>query len=210
MKKIFFFISFILVFFFLIVMLKAQSRTSYVRFRFTYHLGTNKTNDFYKFAELSGSIDEQNINIVGYPNNLSHFYFCTYDEEEFDKGMLASLIYSGKTQDLNSIIFSATQAEDYKAEVKQKIEGTNLILVFTNGTCEKIDKKIYTIEKYGLPSQPFSVYPQASGLSILMILRNDKISIRGSETFGPGTNRICIEYSSTTKENKPIIEVRKC
>ncbi|MEM7825421.1 MAG: hypothetical protein QW412_01000 [Candidatus Aenigmatarchaeota archaeon] len=206
MKKLLFVIVLL---FFLISTLKAESRTSYVRFRFAYHLGSNKTNDFYKIGELKGSIDEQEINIVGYPNNLSSFYFCSHDEEEFEKGMLLSLIYSGKTQDLNSIIFSTNQAEDYTVEIKQKVEGTSLILAFTNGSYRQIEKNIYTIEKYGMPSQPFSLYPQLS-CCIAMIFRDDKISLRGGETFRYGINRVCMEYSETTKENKPIIEVRKC
>lgn len=210
MKKAIFFVFLLLVFYFLVSSLNAQSRVSYVKFRLVYHLGNNKTNDFYKIAGVNGSVDDLNIKIVGYPSNLSHFYVCTYDEEEFEKGMLASFIYSGKSQDLNSIAFSASPEEDYKIEVKQKAEGTNLILVFTNGACEEVDKKIYTVEKYGLPAQAFSVYPEAGRISIAMVLRNDKILIKGNESLNIGTNRVCIEYSGITEENKPIIEVRKC
>ncbi|MEM7818907.1 MAG: hypothetical protein QW403_02070 [Candidatus Aenigmatarchaeota archaeon] len=206
MRKVIFCIFLILVFFFLTTSLNAQSRVSYVKFRFAYHLGENKNNDFYKIDGINGSVEE-NLYIIGYPTNLSHFYACSYDEEEFEKGMLASLIYSGKRQDLNFISFSVNQ--DYKVEVKQKAEGTSLIIAFTNGTCEQIERKIYSVEKYGLPSQAFSLYSKDSG-SILLILRNDKILIKGSEIFSSGTNRVCVEYYGTTKENKPIIEVRKC
>ncbi|MGC8812235.1 MAG: hypothetical protein ACP5O8_01455 [Candidatus Aenigmatarchaeota archaeon] len=210
MKKVVFFILSFLVFCFLTVSLSAQSRVSYVRFRFVYHLGASKTNDFYKIGEINGSIDNSNITIIGYPINLSHFYVCTYDEEEFEKGILASLIYSGRKQDLNLISFSARQGEeDYKVEFKQKAEGTSLILAFTNGTCEEIENKIYTIEKYGMPAQAFSVYPEGPG-SVVIILRNDKILIKGSESLSTGTNKICVEYSGVTGENKPIIEVRRC
>ncbi|MEM5882967.1 MAG: hypothetical protein QXQ77_01855 [Candidatus Aenigmatarchaeota archaeon] len=208
MRKIVFCIFSIFIFFFLTTSLNAKNRVSYVTFRFAYHLGENKSNDFYVIGEINGNVEE-NVHLIGYPTNLSHLYVCTYEEEEFEKKMFASLIHSGKREDLNFISFSSENQEDYKIEVKQKVEGTNLILTFTNGTCEQIKNKIYSVEKYGLPSQAFSLYSKDSSL-ISLVFRNDKILIKGSETFSPGINRICIEHCGTTKENKPIIEVRRC
>jgi hypothetical protein len=211
MRRMIFFIFLLLLLCLLTSSLSAQSKVSYVKFRFAFHLGNTKTNDFYRLGENESSINNSTIILIGYPSNLSHFYACSYDEEEFEKGMFTGLIFSGETEDLNSIVFSAKSEEnDYRIEIKQKVEETNLILVFTNGTCKEIDKKIYTIEKYGLPSQAFSVSPETSGISISMVLRNDKILIKGNESLSVGPNKICIEYSGVTKENKPIIEVRRC
>ncbi|MEM5834724.1 MAG: hypothetical protein QXQ69_02655 [Candidatus Aenigmatarchaeota archaeon] len=208
MKKVIFLASLILVFCFLLTSLKAQSKISYVKFRFAYHLGENKSNDFYRIGEATGNASESYY-LIGYPTNLTHFYVCTYDEEEFEKGILASVIYSGKKQDLGYVSFLIDGSESYKIEIKQKVEGTTFIIAFTNGTCNQIEKKIYSVERYGLPSQPFSVYPTQLNF-ITMVLRNDKVVIRGDEILGPGTSKICVEYSDITPENKPIVEVRRC
>ncbi|MCS7105896.1 MAG: hypothetical protein NZ942_01085 [Candidatus Aenigmarchaeota archaeon] len=207
MKKLILLAFLILVFCLLASSLSAQTRVSYVRFKFSYRLGENKSNDFYKIGQISGNLSES-FYLIGYPTNLTHFYVCTYDEEEFEGGALVSLIYSGKKQDLSYISFLARN-EDYDVEIKQKVEGTSFIIAFTNGTCKQVEKKIFSVEKYNLPSQAFSVHSKDRSL-ITLILANDKVVIEGSGTLNLGTNRVCVEHSGITQENKPIVKVEKC
>ena len=179
----------------------------YVKLRMSYHIGSIKEDDVFKLNGINESVDELNLTVFKSESELDHAYVCTYDR---NNGVMVSLIHSGSKQSFHSLNFTTNASlSDYSIEMKQEI-GSSFIIVFSNGACE-LERKIDSIESYGLPSTSFQMFPYTlTNFPIFIELSNEKIKLSGSEKFGKGTHKICIENLGLSPENKPIIKVRKC
>jgi hypothetical protein len=193
-----------------------KTRPEYVKFRLSYALGTTKTNDVYKIGtagNVSGLIDSADLSILQYSSNLTHGYVCTYDNTEYSNGLSISLIHSYKSSYLDYVNFSASSSStNYTLELRNKIDGSNLLLTYTKGTCDNIDSKMYLVEKQNLPSTSFSTFSYGGPSQYPYEIRTDydRIQINGSSRWSSGSFKLCIQKTGVSSANKPIVDVGTC
>jgi hypothetical protein len=193
-----------------------KTRPEYVKFRLSYALGTTKENDVYKIGtagNVSGLIDSADLSILQYSSNLTHGYVCTYDNTEYSNGLSISLIHSYKSSYLDYVNFSASSSStDYTLELRNKIDGSNLLLAYTKGTCDNIDSKMYLVEKQSLPSTSFSTFSYGGPSQYPYEIRTDydRIQINGSSRWSSGSFKLCIQKTGVSSANKPIVDVGTC
>jgi hypothetical protein len=192
-----------------------KTRPEYVKFRFSYALGTTKINDVYKIGtagNVSGLVDSSDISILQYSSNLTHDYVCTYDNTEYSGGLSISLIHSYKSSYLDYVNFSVSSSTNYTLELRNKIDGSNLILAYTKGTCDNIENKMYLIEKQSIPSSSFSTFSYGGPVQYPYEIRAeyDRIDINGTGRWASGSNKICIQKTGVSSANKPIVDVEAC
>ena len=187
-------------------------RPSYVRYRLSFHLGSTKANDVYRVGSYNESVDDLNVTRIVYPFELTHAYVCAYDKTEFSGGLVSGLVHSYIKSRLSYLNFSANSSlTNYTLELKQKLDGSSLLIPFTKGDCQLIDDKMYLVEDQTIPSKAFTsfAYP-FSGYVFEILARYDRIQIRGNFTFSKGTHNLCIEKVGISESYKPIVEVRRC
>jgi hypothetical protein len=182
-----------------------------VKYRLIYRLGSSKTDDVYRIGnpDLNGTIDDITLTNAQYAKNLTHAYVCSYNGSA---DLLLSLVHSYKKSDLNFVKFSTVAAEaNYTLELSQKTS-SSLLLAYTKGTCDAIENKMYLVEKQTIPSNPFASFsfgiPKEYPFEIRV--QYDKIQLNGSDRFGLGSHKVCIEKSGVSLANKPIVDVEKC
>jgi hypothetical protein len=187
-----------------------------VRFRLSYHLGSNKDDDVYRIGTsglTNQTIDASNINNIQYSSNITHPYVCSYDKTEYSDGLTLGLIHSGKKGDMSFVNFSATAAPtNYTLELKQRTEGTAMLLTYTKSDCKNIDDKMYLVESNTIPSHSFSSfgYSIPTDTRLLIQFRNDRIQINGTDRIAAGNYKLCVEKIGVSSGNKPMIGVGRC
>jgi len=192
-----------------------RSRPEYVEYRMTYHLGTSNANNVYRLGTSSitnQTMNNTNTNNLQYSSNLLHYYICSYDNVDYANGMLLAMIHSYKGSYLDYVNFSSTSSNpDYTLEVRNKVEGSSLILAYTKGTCQLVQDKIQVVESQAIPSRSLAIFstgtPSAYHYEIRAIY--DKIYINGTDSWTTGTNLICAEKTAVSN-NKPMVYVRRC
>jgi len=199
-----------------VTIMSIKTRPEYVKFRLSYALGTTKENDVYKIGtagNVSGLIDGADLSILQYSSNLTHGYVCAYDNTEYSNGLSISLIHSYKSSYLDYVNFSASSSNtNYTLELRNKIDGSNLILAYTKGTCDNIDNKMYLVEKQSLPSTSFSTFSYGGPSQYPYEIRTDydRIQINGSDRWATGSFKLCIQKTGVSSANKPIVDVGTC
>jgi len=173
-----------------------------VKFNFAYHLGTDKSGD--NFTIYENSIADSLVNVT----NTSKKYLCSHDSNQ-----VLSLIHSGKDSYLySSTLNQSYSSNDYLLALTNNIENSQLLLAFTKGTCQNIEDKMYLVESYTLPSNPFSsfAYPIPRYVPILIQFKDDNIVINGTERISKGDHELCMKKTAISSGNKPIVDVSKC
>ena len=186
---------------------------SYARFRLSYMLGSSKADDVYRLGGYNESIDAKAINNRQYASNLSYGYVCTYDRSEYTDGLVLALVHSGDKGYLSFVNFSATASEgNYTAELKQQIRNTQLLIAYTKGDCQNLHDQMYMVERQTIPSQAFSSFSFGwpTTVPLLIRARYDNLDINGTDRFGIGAHRVCIENKGIAESNLPVIDVRRC
>jgi hypothetical protein len=122
------------------------------------------------------------------------------------------LIHSYKSSYLDYVNFSVSSSTNYTLELRNKIDGSNLILAYTKGTCDNIDSKMYLIEKQSIPSSSFSTFSYGGPVQYPYEIRAeyDRIDINGTGRWVSGSNKICIQKTGVSSANKPIVDVEAC
>jgi len=194
-----------------------KSRPTYVKYRFSFHLG-DYSNTIYRIPTtnfINASLSTSNISNRQYSSNLSHAYVCTYNDLDYSGGMLLALAHSYKMSDLEYVNFSAnytSQTSNYTLELRNNVDNSKLILIYTKGTCELVDSKMYLIEKQTIPTKPMASFslPALNKIPVLIVAQYDKIQLQGSERFAKGSHRVCIEKPGLSEGNKPLVNISRC
>jgi hypothetical protein len=189
--------------------LRIFSKPQDVKYKLAYRLGSSKTDDVYRIGNFNGTIDDINLTVTQYASNLTHAYACSYNGAG---DLLLSLIHSYKKFDLNFVNFSTDTTElNYTLELSQKIS-SSLLLAYTKGTCDNVDNKMYLVEQQIIPSNPFSSFsfPVPKEYPLEIRVQYDKIELNGSDRFGLGSHKVCIDKSGISLANKPVVDVEKC
>jgi hypothetical protein len=193
-----------------------KTHPEYVKYRLSYALGTSKTNDVYKIGTSGNTsvlIDDSTLTNLQYSSNLTHGYVCSYDLTEYPDGLLISLIHSYKSSYLDYVNFSAVAgSSNYTLELRNKIDGSNMLLVYTKGTCENINDKMYLVEKQTLPSKSFATFSYGGPEQYPYEIRTeyDRIQINGTDRWTSGSHKLCIQKTGVSSANKPMVDVGRC
>jgi hypothetical protein len=187
---------------------------SNVKYRLSYHFGTDASNDVEKTGNYNETVDALSVSRFFYSSdsNLAHAYTCTYDSSEYSAQLL-SLIHSYQRNNLNYINFTANAAlTDYTEEVSQKIAGSSLLIAYTKGTCNVVDNSMYLVESNQIPSRPFASFSFGTPSEIPFLIRAkyDKIALNGTDVFGSGTNVMCIRKVAISSNYYPVESVKRC
>jgi hypothetical protein len=96
-------------------------------------------------------------------------------------------------------------------EIRNKPEGSSLLLAYTKGTCQLISDKMQIVESQAIPSRPLASFttgvPGTYNYEVRAVY--DKIDINGTDAWTTGTNTICAEKTNVVN-NKPMVYVRRC
>jgi hypothetical protein len=165
----------------------------------------------YVDGKLENSVDEPTTWNVTYTNNIRIGRAVV----EYD-GTNPEAWFQGLIDEVR-IYNRALTEEEIKAEyfaalkLKQKTS-SSLLLAYTKGTCNAIENKMYLVEQQTIPSNPFSSFSLAIPKEYPFEIRAqyDKIQLNGSDRFGLGSHKVCIEKSGVSSANKPIVDVEKC
>ena len=194
-----------------------KSRPTYVKYRFSFDLG-NYSNSTYRIPTTpltNVSLSTNNVSDLKYSTDLSHAYVCAYNDLDFSNGMLLALAHSYKMTDLDYVNFSSNytgQTANYTLELRNNPDSSKLILIYTKGTCQLVDGKMYLVEKQTIPTKSMVSFtlPALERLPVLIYAQYDKIQLYGTERFVKGSHRICIEKPGLTEGNKPLVNVTRC
>lgn len=188
---------------------------TFVRFKFDYKIGGNKSNDVFDIGTINETIGVRNITrqFSTSDGNLTKKYACNYNITD---GVLFSLIHSGKSDRLDYVNFTSIidtnnyNNETYTTSIRQKIVGSSLIIPFTKGTCQLIKDNFYLVEKQDLPSNPFGTYTLGGeDIPVQIFTTYDRLQINGTDRFRTGSNKICISNEGVSG-GKPLIWARLC
>lgn len=194
-----------------------KSRPDYVKYRLSFHIG-NSTNDTYRIGTsglTNALINRSNFTNTQYSSNLTHDYVCSSNNLDFSNGMLVSLIHSYKSSELDFVNFSTNYtgtSTNYTLELRNKIDSSQMLIAYTQGTCSLVDSKAYVIESQGIPSKSLaglSVGTAAENL-VSVSAQYNMIQLNGTSTFSKGSYRVCIDKPGVSEGNKPIVDVIEC
>lgn len=193
----------------------ASTTPSTVTYRMKYRMGTTKTNDVYKLGDFNITIDNLDSTNLQYTSNLSRAFVCTHDKTEYTDGLALALMNSDDKRHMTFVNFSTNQTgidANYTIELRQDAQEGRALIAFTKGDCDNINNKSYLVENQGLPTTAFSDFNLQSGAQSLIQLSlvYDRLVINGSDWFGAGDNKVCVEHLATAQSNLPMIGVYRC
>ncbi|MFH0711156.1 MAG: hypothetical protein V1944_01105 [Candidatus Aenigmatarchaeota archaeon] len=139
-------------------------------------------------------------------------YICSFDNgTDFAQSHFTGLIYAGDRTNFIQSCFSNYSNSNYKINISFTNDG-RILLPFSNGTCKAIDDRMYVISKQQVPSRSFNTsYSSGGGVEMQygLILEYERIKIQGSDHFGQGQQRICIQKTGEMRY-RAVVNVSKC
>lgn len=195
-----------------------KSRPDYAKYKLSFHLSTSATNDVYRIGTsglTNATIDNLNLTNTQYSSNLTHGYVCSYDSVDYLNGLLVSLIHSHEPSELDFVNFSTNYtgtSTNYTLELRNKIDTSQMLIAFTQGTCSLVDSKMYVIESQGIPSKSLAGLSVGSATENLasVSVQYDSIQLNGTGIFSKGSYKVCIDKPGVSEGNKPIVNVLEC
>jgi hypothetical protein len=139
--------------------------------------------------------------------NTSHYYACSYDQSELSSARSSGIVYSGGEGGFISLCNDA-RASEYNFNVTA-LGALKSVIPLSAASCSIVANQSEVITRLGLPTRPFGSY-SISGEGLLhMSLQYDRIYLNGTDRFGPGSHRICIEKSGR-QGSAALVSVRGC
>lgn len=167
------------------------------------------------YVNISNSTEGNVASLVTVCRNASSIknsYICAFDNgTDFTQPRFTSLIYAGDITNYVQACYDTWDSGNYKINISFNNEG-RILLPFSNGTCNTVDNKMYTINKQGVPSRAFNDsygFGSVTELPFGLILEYDRIKIQGNDHFGSGTLQVCIQKTGEVRY-RAVVNVSKC
>ena len=123
--------------------------------------------------------------------NTNQLFICSYDQTEFQPAKASGILYAGDTDNFVKMC-NDVASQDYVFNMT----GTStfkVIIPFASATCSAFGNQTRIVQDQGLPSRPFGSYNLVGPSKMQISLQYDRISINGTDRFGKGQHKICIE-----------------
>lgn len=145
-------------------------------------------------------------------SSVTRSYICVFDNgTDFTDSRFTGLIYTGDPTYYVQACYSNYSSTDYKLNISFQNDG-RIILPFSNGTCSAVDNRMNAINQQNIPSRDFNdsySFGPASDLSFGMILQYSRIKIQGSDHFGSGEEKVCIQKTGEVRYSS-VVNISKC
>jgi len=123
----------------------------------------------------------------------------------------SGLIFAGDSTNFVQTCYQNYTATNYKLNISFNNDG-RVIIPFSKGECSSLENKMRIISKQNVPSTAFNTtYSLGSGgdLPFGLILEYNRIKIQGSDHFGSGLQKVCIQKTGEVRY-QAVVNVSKC
>ncbi len=175
---------------------------------YNYRLG-NLNTDILKI----GGVNETTFNLSA-PNptcfnktRLGNLFVCSYDESEFSTAKTSGIVYAGDKNYFVSLCNDEAHSTYFFNTTAT--QGLRVLIPLASATCNTIGNQTSIIEKQSIPSRPFGSYALTGPAKLQISLKYDRIFINGTDRFGPGQHKVCIQKIGR-QGSSALVDVRAC
>ncbi|MBI4894657.1 MAG: LamG domain-containing protein [Candidatus Aenigmarchaeota archaeon] len=139
--------------------------------------------------------------------NTSYLYACSYDQSELSSTRSSGIVYSGDEGSFVSLCNDAA-ASEYRFNITS-LGALRSVVPFSAASCAVVANQSEAVTRLGLPTRPFGSYLISGDGMLHMELQYGRIALNGTDKFGKGSHRICIEKTGR-QGTVALVSVRGC
>ncbi|MBS3054958.1 MAG: hypothetical protein J4452_00500 [Candidatus Aenigmarchaeota archaeon] len=178
---------------------------------FQIKLGANK-NDFVNISNGTEGNVTSFANVCKNSTQVTRSFICAFDNgTDFTVPHFTGLIFAGDSTNYVQACFDNISSANYRLNISFNNDG-RILVPFANGTCGAIDSRMDIINKLLVPSRSFNgtySFGEPGDLPFGLILEYNRIKIQGSDHFGPGLQKVCIQKTGEVRF-RSVVNISKC